>query len=114
MFEKKLPEITAGQPFFLLFNKQNRLALTYMKTWLRKQLYCILLYIFYSAPLGAYSFQTHLRGSLIETGGLFNLEKTKVSVRHKKLEYKVEKLNYDKLEVMQPRIKNKSELPVGE
>ena len=36
------------------------------------------------SPLGAYSFQTHLRGSLIETGGLFNLEKTKVSVLHKK------------------------------
>ena len=115
MFKKKLPEITAGQPFFLLFNKQNRLVLTYMKTWLRKQLYCILLYNYpLFSPLGAYLFQTHLRGSLIETGGLFNFEKTKVSVLHKQLEYKVEKLEYDKLEVMQPRIKNKSELPVGE
>ena len=57
---------------------------------------------------------------LIETGGLFerecllNLEKTVVSVLHQELEYKVEKLKYKKLEVMQPRIKNKSELPVGE
>ena len=35
-----------------------------------------------------------------------------VSVLHKALEYKVEKLKY-KLVVMQPRIKNKSKLPVG-
>ena len=41
---------------------------------------------------------------LIETGGLFNLEP----------EYIVEKCKYKKLEVVQPRIKNKSELPVGE
>ena len=40
---------------------------------------------------------------LIETGGLFNLEP----------EYTVEKCKYKKLEVVQPRIKNKSELPVG-
>ena len=31
-----------------------------------------------------------------------------VSVFHKELECKVEKLKYKKLEVMQPRIKNKS------
>ena len=37
-----------------------------------------------------------------------------VSVLHKELEYKVEKLKYKKLEVIQPRIKNQSELPVGE
>ena len=36
-----------------------------------------------------------------------------VSFLHKELEYKVEKLKYKKLEVTQPRIKNKSE-PVGE
>ena len=36
-----------------------------------------------------------------------------VSVLLKELEYKVEKLKYKKLEVMQPRINNKSELPVG-
>ena len=83
MFKKKLPEITAGQPFFLLLNKPNRLVLAYMKTWLRKQLYCILLYILYSAPWGLNLFLTHLRGSLIETGGLFNSEKTTVSVLHK-------------------------------
>ena len=59
------------------------------------------------------------RGALIEMGGLFersslfNLEKSKVLVLHKELEYKVEKLKYKKLEVMQPRIENKSELPVG-
>ena len=37
-----------------------------------------------------------------------------LAVLHKELEYKVEKLTYKKLVVMQPRIKNKSELPVGE
>ena len=47
-------------------------------------------------------------------GGLFNLAKTVVSVLRKALEYKVVKLRYKKSEVMQLRIKNKSELPVGE
>ena len=37
--------------------------------------------------------------------GVFNLEKTMVSVLHKELANKVEKLGYKKLEVMQPRIK---------
>ena len=35
-------------------------------------------------------------GCLIETRGLFNLETTMVSVLHKELEYKVEKLKYKK------------------
>ena len=35
-------------------------------------------------------------GGLIETGGLFNLETTTVSVLHKELGYKVEKLKYKK------------------
>ena len=35
-------------------------------------------------------------GCLTETGGLFNLERTMVSVLHKELEYKVEKLKYEK------------------
>ena len=54
------------------------------------------------SPRGAYLFQAHLRGGLIETGGLFkrgglfNLETTMVSVLHKELEYKVEKLKYKK------------------
>ena len=47
-------------------------------------------------------------------GCLFDLEQTMVSVLHKKLEYRVEKLKYEKLELKQPRIKIKSELPVGE
>ena len=45
---------------------------------------------------------------------LFNLAKTMVSVFHIELEYKVEKPKYKKLEVMQPTIKTKSELPIGE
>ena len=66
-------------------------------------------------------FKNIWRGSgLIEIGGLFetgffkfNLAKTVVSVLLKELEYKVEKLEYKKLEIMQPRIRIKSELPVG-
>ena len=42
---------------------------------------------------GAYIFQVHLRGSLIEIGGgLINLETMMVSVLHNELEYKVEEL----------------------
>ena len=47
-------------------------------------------------------------------GGLFNLAKTLVSVLHKELGYKVEKFKHKKLEVMQPSIKNKSEVLVVE
>ena len=43
-------------------------------------------------------------------GGLFNLEKTMVSVLHKELEYKVEKLKNKKFSVMQLTIRIKSEL----
>ena len=53
-------------------------------------------------------------GGLIETGGLLNLARTMVSVLHKELEYRVEKLKYQMSEVIQLRIKNKSELPVSE
>ena len=42
-----------------------------------------------------------------------NYYSKKVSLR-KQLEYKVEKLKYKKLEIMQLRNKNKSKLPVGE
>ena len=44
---------------------------------------------------------------------LFNLAKTMVSVLRKELECKVEKIQYKKLEVMQPRIKNNAELTAG-
>ena len=43
-------------------------------------------------------------------GGLFYLAKMLVSALHKKLECKVKKLNYKESEVIQLRIKNKSEL----
>ena len=46
---------------------------------------------------GSYLFQAHLRRGLIETGGGLLLEKTMVSVLHKELEYKVEKLKYKKV-----------------
>ena len=45
-------------------------------------------------PRGAYSFQAHWKRGLIETVGLFNLETTMVSVLHKELEHKVEKLKH--------------------
>ena len=54
------------------------------------------------------------RGSYLKGESLFNLAKTMVSVLNNKLEHKVEKFKYKKLEVMQLEIKNKSELPVGE
>ena len=63
-----------------------------------------------SSPRRGGLFQTHLSGG----GGLFNLATTTVSVLHKELECRVEKLKYEKLEIMQQRIKNKSEVPVGE
>ena len=47
-------------------------------------------------------------------GGFFNLAKTMVAILHKELEYKMEKRKYKKLEIMQLRIKNKSELQVDE
>jgi len=45
---------------------------------------------------------------------LFNLPKTTVSVLHKELEYKVEKLWHKKVGGLQPRIRIKSEHPLGE
>ena len=62
-----------------------------------------------------YLFQAHLKGGggLIETGGFFNLERTKVSVLHREVEYGVEKLKYKKFQVMKPRISITSELSVG-
>ena len=56
--------------------------------------------VFYSKNLGG--------------GCLFNLSEAMVTVLHKELECKVEKLKNKKLKVMQLRIENKSELPVGE
>ena len=49
-----------------------------------------------SYPRGAYLFQAHLSG-WVGGGGLIKLEKTVVSVLHKELEYKVEKLKYKKV-----------------
>ena len=48
-------------------------------------------------PREAYLFQAHLREGLIETGGLFNLEKAVVSVLQKELGNKGEKLKYKKV-----------------
>ena len=51
---------------------------------------------------------------LFEWGDLYNLAKMIVLAVHKELKYKEEKLKYKMSEVMQLRIKNKSELPAGE
>ena len=48
------------------------------------------------------------RGFTWDKGGLIDFAETEVSVLHKELECKVEKLKYAKLEVIQMRIKNKS------
>ena len=45
---------------------------------------------------------------------MFNLPKTMLSVLHKELEYKVEKLWHKKVGGLQPRIRIKSEHPLGE
>ena len=39
-------------------------------------------------------------GGLFKRGSLFHLAKTTVSVLHKELEYKVQKLKYKKLEII--------------
>ena len=52
-------------------------------------------------------------GGLIGNGGLFNLEKMMVSVLHKELQYNtIWKSSNTRLEIMQPKITMKSELPV--
>ena len=79
-----------------------------------------------SLPWGAFLqlyFKHIWEGGLIETwgrgysrgggGGLFILAKNLVSALHKEVECKVKKLKYKKLEIIQPRIENKSELPAG-
>ena len=51
---------------------------------------------------------------LFEKGGSFNLEMMmQVSVLHRELEYKEEKLKYKKFLVVQLRIRIKSKLPVA-
>ena len=68
------------------------------------------------SPLGGLFISNTIEGELKRDGGayLIYIAKTMVSVLHKELSYKVEKLKFKKLEVMQPRIKNKSEHLVGE
>ena len=60
---------------------------------------------------GVYLFHVHLRGG--GGGGFFNLKKTRVSVPHKKQEKKGEKRGEKKFYIIQPRIRIKSDLPVG-
>ena len=57
-----------------------------------------------STPQGLIHFKHIWGGGVIREGVLFNLAKTMVSVLPKELECKVEKLKFNKLEVMQPRI----------
>ena len=65
-----------------------------------------------SSPAGLFILIPFEEG-LIETGDLFNLKTTMVSVLHKEQDCKVEKLKYKKFKVMQPRIRMTSDLPVG-
>ena len=57
-------------------------------------------------PPGTYLFQAHQRNGLDRDGGLLNLEKTMVSVLHKELEYKVEKLKNKKVGGHAPKDQN--------
>ena len=59
------------------------------------------------------TYEGGIQGAYLRGGAIFNLAKTMVSVLQIKLEHKVEMLKYKKLQVMQPRIIIKSELPVG-
>ena len=52
--------------------------------------------VWWNILLSAINSWSRVGGGLIETGGLLNLETTIVSVLHKELEGKVEKLNYKK------------------
>ena len=45
-----------------------------------------------------------INSNIFKKGGLFNLEKTMVSVLNRELEYEVEKHKYKKLKIIQPRI----------
>ena len=69
------------------------------------------------SPRGTYLFQTHLslKGGWIEPGGLFEWGGGAYLIKIAKMvECKLEMLKYTKLEFMQPRIFNKSEIPAGE
>ena len=72
-----------------------------------------------SSPVGLIYFKHILGGEGLETGTFlwFNLAKTMVSVLHKEpklMQSRKFQVEDEKLEFVQPRIKNKSELPVGE
>ena len=71
------------------------------------------------SPLGSLFISRPFEGGLIQTGGgaylrggLFNLEKTTVSVLHKKLGYKVAKFKYKKVGGHAAEVRIKSELPI--
>ena len=66
-----------------------------------------------STPGGLFILNILQAGAYLKRG-LFNVAKKIVPVLHEELEYRVQKLKYKKLEVMQPRIKSKSKLPAGE
>ena len=67
----------------------------------------------YVFPKKVTNISSPFEGELNRDGGLFNLEKMMVPALHKKQRYKVETLKYKKLEVMQQRIRIKSELRIG-
>ena len=61
------------------------------------QIHINILLILYKARRGLIYFKHIWGGGLIERGALFNLAKMMVTVLHKELEYKVEKLKYEKV-----------------
>ena len=52
-------------------------------------------------------------GGLFERGGIFNLETMMVSVLHKELEYKVEKLKYE-IEVLGHAAENQNQIQTSQ
>ena len=73
------------------------------------------LYPLLSPPGGLFISNLLETGGLLDRGSIFHLLSTDDDISSpKKLECKVENLRDMKVEVIQPKIKNKYELPVGE
>ena len=65
-------------------------------------------------PHGVYLFQALLRWGLIESGAYLIWKRQWRQFSIENLEYKVEKFRNKKLEVMQPKLRIRSEFPVCE
>ena len=93
-----------------------RILIKFMTRLLSVQFYFVAVYTInplLSPPGGLFISNTFKGGGLIETGWLI-LQNDGICSPPRTVIYKVEKLKYKKLLIMQPRVKNRSKLPVGE